>query len=40
MARIKNPQKLLNCIKYPDEIVKKNAAFCIYELLNKSPENA
>ena len=40
IARIQNPQKLLNCLKYPDEIVKKNAAFCICELVNKSPENA
>ena len=40
IARIQNPQKLLNCLKYPDDIVKKNAAFCICELVNKSPENA
>ena len=40
IARIQNPQKLLNCLKYPDDIVKKNAAFCICELVNKSPDNA
>ena len=40
IAKIQNPQKLLNCLKYPDDIVKKNAAFCICELVNKSPENA
>ena len=40
IGRIQNPQKLLNCLKYPDDIVKKNAAFCICELVNKSPENA
>ena len=38
IARIQNPQKLLNCLKYPDEIVKKNAAFCICELVNKPDE--
>ena len=40
ITRIQNPQKLLNCLKYPDDIVKKNAAFCICEIVNKSPENA
>ena len=40
MAKINNPQKLLNCLKDPDDIVKKNAAFCICEIVNKSPENA
>jgi hypothetical protein len=27
IARIQNPQKLLNCLKYPDDIVKKNVLF-------------
>ena len=40
MAKINNPQKLLNCLKDSDDIVKKNAAFCICEIVNKSPENA
>ena len=40
MAKINNPQKLLNCLKDPDDVVKKNAAFCICEIVNKSPENA
>ncbi|MCQ2817053.1 MAG: hypothetical protein MJ252_07290 [archaeon] len=40
MAKINNPQKLLSCLKDPDDIVKKNAAFCICEIVNKSPENA
>ena len=40
MAKINNPQKLLNCLKDPDDIVKKNAAFCVCEIVNKSPENA
>ena len=40
MAKINNPQKLLNCLKDPEDIVKKNAAFCICEVVNKSPENA
>ena len=38
--KINNPQKLLNCLKDPDDIVKKNAAFCICEIVNKSPDNA
>ena len=38
--KINNPQKLLNCLKDNDDIVKKNAAFCICEIVNKSPENA
>ena len=37
--KINNPQKILNCLKDNDEIVKKNTAFCICELVNKSPEN-
>jgi HEAT repeat protein len=40
MAKITNPQKLLNCLKDPDDIVKKNAAFCVCEIVNKSPSNA
>ena len=40
MAKINNPQKLLSCLKDPDDIVKKNSAFCICEIVNKSPENA
>ena len=40
MAKINHPQKLLNCLKDPDDTVKKNAAFCICEIVNKSPENA
>ena len=40
MAKLNNPQKLLNCLKDNDDIVKKNAAFCICEIVNKSPENA
>ncbi|MCQ2817499.1 MAG: hypothetical protein MJ252_09570 [archaeon] len=38
--KISNPQKLLNCLKDNDDIVKKNAAFCLCEIVNKSPENA
>lgn len=38
--KINNPQKLLNCLKDPDDIVKKNAAFCVCEIVNKSPDNA
>ena len=40
MAKLSNPQKLLNCLKDNDDIVKKNAAFCICEIVNKNPENA
>jgi hypothetical protein len=40
MAKLKNVQSLLNCLKYPDDIVKKNAAMCICEIVNKSHENA
>ena len=39
MAKIKNLQKILNCLKDSDDIVKKNAS-CICELVNKSPENS
>ena len=30
----------MNCLKDPDDIVKKNAAYCVCEIVNKSPENA
>ena len=40
LNKISNPQKLLNCLKDPDDIVKKNAAYCVCEIVNKSPENA
>ena len=38
MSKLTNPQKLVNCLKDPDEIVKQNAAMCIGEIVNKSPE--
>jgi hypothetical protein len=37
---LQNSQKLLSCLKDPDTLVKKNAAYCICEIVNKSPENA
>ena len=40
LAKINNPQKLLNYLKDSNDIVKKNAAFCICKIVNKSPENA
>jgi hypothetical protein len=40
MAKLNNPSKLLSCLKDSDVYVKKNAAFCICEIVNKSPENA
>lgn len=40
MVKLNNPQKLLSCLKDPDDIVKKNAAFCICEIVNKSQTNA
>ena len=40
MSKLTNPQKLVNCLKDPDEIVKQNAAMCIGEIVNKSPECA
>jgi HEAT repeat protein len=40
MAKLNNSQKLLACLKDPDDIVKKNAAMCICEIVNKSQENA
>ena len=39
MAKNNNPQKLLNCLKDSDDIVKKNADYWICEIVNKSPEN-
>jgi len=35
-----NKEQLLKCLKDPDSIVRKNAAFCFYEIVNKSQENA
>ncbi len=40
MSKLNNSQKLLSCLKDPDTLVKKNAAYCICEIVNKSPENA
>ena len=40
MSKLTNPQKLVNCLKDPDEVVKQNAAMCIGEIVNKSPECA
>jgi len=40
MTKLNNSQKLLTCLKDTDTIVKKNAAYCICEIVNKSPENA
>lgn len=40
IERIHNLKKLLNCLKYSDDIMRKNAAFWICELLNESPENS
>jgi hypothetical protein len=40
MAKLKHVSVLLNCLKYPDDTVKKNAAMCICEIVNKSEENA
>ena len=40
LSVLKQPQKLLNCLKDPDDIVKKNAAYCICEIVNKSQSNA
>ena len=33
-------QKLLNCLKDPDDIIKKIEPYCVCEIVNKSPENA
>ena len=35
-----NPQKLLSCLNDDDKIVKKNAAFCVCEIVNKNVNNA
>ena len=40
MLKLVNAQKLLSCLKDPDDIVKKNAAFCICEIVNKSQTHA
>jgi hypothetical protein len=40
MSKLTHPQKLLNCLKDNDEIVRNNAAMCICEIVNKCPENA
>jgi Armadillo/beta-catenin-like repeat len=40
MAKLNNASKLLNCLKDNDLSVKKNSAYCICEIVNKSPENA
>ena len=34
------PTKLIYCLKDPDHIVRKNSAYAILELVNKSPENS
>jgi len=34
------PQKLLNCLKDYDDLVKKNAAYCVCEIINKSIKHA
>ena len=39
MLKISNPQKLLSCLKDDDNIVKRNAAFCICEIAKKAQEN-
>ena len=40
LSKLTNPQKLLNCLKDTDEIVRQNAAMCIGEIVNKSPESS
>ena len=40
LSKIVNPQKLLNCLKDNDHIVRLNAAMCICEIVNKCKENA
>jgi hypothetical protein len=40
LTKITHPQRLLNCLKDPDDTVKRNAAICINEIVNKTPENA
>jgi hypothetical protein len=39
MLKISNPQKLLSCLKDEDNIVRRNAAFCICEIAKKTQEN-
>ena len=39
MLKISNPQKLLACLKDEDNIVRRNAAFCICEISKKTQEN-
>jgi len=40
MEKLTNPEKILANLFDTDVTVKKNAAFCICEIVNKSPENA
>ena len=40
ISKMSHPQKLLNCLKDEDEIVRLNSAMCISEIVNKSPELA
>ena len=40
LHKLKNVSQLLNCLKDPDDIVRKNASYCVCEIVNKSPENA
>ncbi len=40
LNKLQNCKKLLDCLKDNDITVKKNAAYCICQIVNKSPENA
>lgn len=40
LSKLGNSKKLLDCLKDNDITVKKNAAYCICQIVNKSPENA
>ncbi|MCQ2818625.1 MAG: hypothetical protein MJ252_15260 [archaeon] len=41
LAKLTQPKKLLDNLKPDaDDVIKKNAAFCICEIVNKCPENA
>lgn len=40
MSKLNNPQKLLGCLKESDKQIKKNAAFCICEIVNKNSKFA
>lgn len=40
MSKLVNPQKLLACLKESDKSIKKNAAFCICEIVNKNSKFA